>query len=476
MMERVDVAIIGAGIAGLALADRLHTQAPELTVRLFEASDRPGGKIRTERFAFDDGCFIVESGPDAILAQKPWALDLIAELGLSDQLIPINRFPRSTMILKGGRLVDLPDGVALIAPTKIWPFVRTDLLSWPGKIRAARDFVTGPRSGDGDESLGSFVTRRFGREVLDWLAEPLAAGIYNADPSQLSLQATFPQLAQAEQKSGSVIRGLRASRKTAPAKPSTPTFLTLRDGMQTLTEALTERVGPILRTNAPATSILPLADEGYVVRVGTRDVRATNVVLTVPAAQAAALVGEVAPEASRELSALRANHAGTISLAYRTTDIPRPLTGYGMVVPKREGRPINAITIASRKFDCRAPEGWTLIRVFFGGYRSPDTMRLSDGALRDLIAAELRSVMGITGQPALDHIQRWPQGSPQYDVGHLDRIARIEAALPDGVALTGSPYRGIGIPDIVHQSWQLAGQLRKTAATAPVLAELKLFR
>ena len=141
-MERIDVAIIGAGIAGLALADRLCTRAPELTARLFEASDRPGGKIRTERIALDNGNFIVESGPDAILAQKPWALDLIAELGLSDQLISINQTPNSTAILKGGRRIDLPDGVALVAPTKIWPFVRTGLLSWPGKIRAARDFVT----------------------------------------------------------------------------------------------------------------------------------------------------------------------------------------------------------------------------------------------------------------------------------------------------------------------------------------------
>jgi protoporphyrinogen/coproporphyrinogen III oxidase len=475
-MERVDVAIIGAGIAGLALAERLRTRAPELTVRLFEASDRPGGKIRTERIAFDGGRFIVESGPDAILAQKPWALDLIAELGLSDQLIPINRMPNSTAILKGGRQIDLPDGVALVAPTKIWPFVRTGLLSWPGKIRAARDFVTGPRAGDGDESLGSFVTRRFGREVLDWLAEPLAAGIYNADPDQLSLRATFPQLANAERTSGSVICGLRKSKKPTPAKPNTSTFVTLRDGMQSLTDALADRARPILRTNAPATSILPDEAMGYVVRAGTRDVLTSHVVLTVPAAQAAALVRGIAPEATRELSTLRSNHAGTISLAYRTADIPRPLRGYGLVIPKREGRPINAITIASRKFDCRAPDGWTLIRVFFGGYRNPETMRLSDGDLHDVVAAELRSLMGITSPPEFDRIQHWPQGSPQYDVGHLDRIARIDAALPEGIALIGSPYRGVGIADIVHQSWQLAEQLMITAPGTPVLTHLNASR
>jgi oxygen-dependent protoporphyrinogen oxidase len=475
-MERVDVAIIGAGIAGLALADRLRTHAPELTVRLFEASDRPGGKIRTERIQLDDGSFIVESGPDAILAQKPWALDLISELGLSDQLIPINRMPNSTAIMRRGRKVDLPDGVGFVAPTKIGPFVRTGLLSWPGKVRAARDLVTGPRSGESDESLGSFVTRRFGREVLDWLAEPLAAGIHNADPDQLSLGATFPQLANAEQTSGSVIRGLRASRRSTSAKPPAPAFVTLRDGFQTLTDALAGRVSPILRTNAPATSITPSNDRGYVVRVGTRDVRTSHVVLTVPAAQATALVTEFAPEMAGELSGLRANHAGTISLAYRTADIPRPLRGYGLVIPKRENRPINAITISSRKFDGRAPANWSLIRIFFGGYRSPNTMQLSDDALRDIVGSELRSLMGITKPPAFDRIQRWPQGSPQYDVGHLDRIARIEAALPDGIDLIGSPYRGVGVPDIVHQSWQLADQLRKTADTAPVLAELNAFR
>ena len=475
-MERVDVAIIGAGIAGLSLADRLRSRAPQLSVRLFEASDRPGGKIRTERVEFDDGRFIVESGPDAILAQKPWALELVSDLGLSDELIPINRMPKSTAILKCGRLMDLPEGVALVAPTRIRPFVRTSLLSWPGKIRAARDFVAGPRAVSGDESLGSFVTRRFGREVLDWIAEPLAAGIYNADPDYLSLQATFPQLALAEQKSGSVILGLHAARKPTPGKPDLPAFVTLREGMQTLTDALADRVGPILRTNAPATRIDSSEDGGYVVRVGARDVRTASVVLALPAAQTAALLTGIAPEASRELESLRAVHAGTVSLAYRTTDILRPLPGYGLVVPKREGRPINAITISSRKFDYRAPAGWTLVRLFFGGYRSPETMYLSDDALRDAVATELRSLMGITAPPAFDRIHRWQQGSPQYDVGHLERVARIEAALPSGIALTGSPYRGVGIPNIVHQSWQLADHFVRTAAELPGLAVLNASR
>ena len=476
MMEQIDVAIIGAGIAGLSLADRLRSRAPELSVRLFEASDRPGGKIRTERVESDDGRFIVESGPDAILAQKTWALDLISELGLSDELIPIIRVPKSTAILKGGRLMDLPEGVALVAPTKIRPFVRTSLLSLPGKIRATRDFVAGPRAVSGDESLGSFVARRFGREVLDWIAEPLAAGIYNADPDCLSLQATFPQLALAEEKSGSVIRGLRAARKPSAGKSDSPAFLTLRDGMQTLTDALADRIGPILRTNAPATRIDPSEDGGYVVRVGARDVRTAFVVLALPAAQTAALLTTIAPEASREIESLRANHAGTISLAYRTIDIPRPLPGYGLIVPKREGRPINAITISSRKFDFRAPAGWALVRAFFGGYRSPETMHIDDDALREVVAGELRSLMGITTPPAFDRIHRWQQGSPQYDVGHLERVARIEAALPSGIALTGSPYRGVGIPDIVHQSWQLADHLAVAAAESPFLAELNASR
>jgi oxygen-dependent protoporphyrinogen oxidase len=470
-MERVDVAIIGGGIAGLCVADRLRSHAPELSVRVLEASDRPGGKIRTERIEFDDGRFILEAGPDALLAQKPWAMELVADLGLSDQVIPINRMPNSTAILRQGQLVDLPDGVALVGPTQMRPFVRSHLLSLTGKLRAGLDLLSRPREVQEDESLAAFVTRHFGREALDWIAEPLAAGIYNADPDRLSVLAAFPQLRQAERQHGSVIRGLRATRKRAGPSSGASAFVTLRDGMQTLINALAERLAPVLHTSATVTEISRLDDEGYVVRTQARAFQSTALVLATPAAQASTLLAELAPNAARELSTLRAVHAGTISLAYRTADIHRPLPGYGLVVPKRERRPVNAITVSSRKFAGRAPGGWTLLRVFFGGYRSPETMHLDDEELHRTVSGELFALLGITAEPAFTRIQRWPSGSPQYDVGHLDRVRAIEAALPEGIVVTGSPYRGVGIPDVINQAWQAADHLASSIRpTAPIAA------
>jgi protoporphyrinogen oxidase len=566
MTTRVDVAIVGGGIAGLCVADRLRRESPDVVVRVYEASDRAGGKLLTERIELDDGRFIVEAGPDAWLAQKPWASELVKELGLADQVIPINRLERPVAILKDGRPIDLPEGVSLIAPSKAWPFLRTPLLSPRGKLRMAADLLLRPRAGDMDESLGAFVERRLGREALNWIAEPIAAGIYNADPHQMSLLATFPQLRRLEQEHGSVIRGLRErrdvvaglrtrlgvrirsgsrwqvmgrprrpelkvraengkptegaeeivgfSRLQALARvfrpghtddrlgriatidriarrlgeafrvspgfqsadghgasttngagrlPSTPTerpptFLTLRDGMQTLVDALAERVGDAVETKAAVTGITSEPTVGYRLTITDRpDLLAEQVVLTTPATTAADLLVEVAPDLADRLRELRAVHAGTISLAYRTADIPRPLPGYGLAIPAKEGRPINAITVASRKFAGRAPAGWELLRVFFGGYRSPETMRLDDNALLEVVTAELRDLLGITAPPAFHRIHRWPAGSPQYDVGHLDRIAAIEATLPAGITLTGSPYRGVGIPDVIREARTQAG-------------------
>jgi protoporphyrinogen/coproporphyrinogen III oxidase len=251
----------------------------------------------------------------------------------------------------------------------------------------------------------------------------------------------------------------------------TPPFLTLRDGMQTLTDALANRVNAAVEANAPITAIAPQPDGGYQLTFANRPpVLAGSVVITTPAATAATLLREIAPRASDHLATLRAAHAGTISLAYRTADIPRLPTGYGVVIPKREARPINAVTIASRKFDHRAPDGWTLLRVFFGGYRSPATMPLADPALLDLVTRELEHLFGVTALPAFHRIQRWSAGSPQYDLGHLDRIAAIEHALPDTIRVTGSAYRGVGIPDVIHQAWNTADHLAATMTRQPAHA------
>ena len=455
--ERLDVAIVGGGIAGLCVAYELAKRSPDLRWRLFEAGGRLGGKVLSERIEHDAGCFTVEAGPDAFLAQKPWARELAEELGLGDRIIPINRVPRPVAILNQGRPVDLPDGVQLVAPTKLLPFLRSPLLSPLAKARMGLDLVIPPRQGDDDESVGAFVRRRFGVAALDWLAEPLVAGIYNADPDELSLAATFPHYRALERNYGSVLTGLRVSRNKDAAQ--SPAFLTFRGGMQELTDALVARVSDRANTGAAIDAIRQDADGRFVLNGSHGTASAASIVMATPAVVAAQLTAGCAPNAAHELGRLRTANAGSIALAYPPGAVRRPLRGYGLIVPRRENAPINAITVASSKFAGRAPVGWTLLRVFFGGARSPATVSLEEDELLSLVTAQLRQLLGIEQAPAFHRIHRWPAGSPQYDVGHLDRLARFEQALPAGLFVTGSPYRGVGVPDIVRAARETAAQV-----------------
>jgi oxygen-dependent protoporphyrinogen oxidase len=450
--QRVDIAIVGGGISALALAWRLRQRAPELRTVVLEAGERAGGKVRSECVITTAGSFLVETGPDSLLTQKPEALRLVDELGMSDQLVPIaTGLP--TAILHRGKPELMPRGMRLIVPTELKPFLRSPLLSPAEKARALRD-LRGPRKqGDGDESIADFVRRHFGREMVTQLAEPILAGIHNGDPERLSLCATFPQLEQLERKSGSLIRGMRA------AKPgqSAP-FVALRDGMGTLADELISRLGETISTNSKVTEIERRDDE-FVLTLGERQIVAKKLVLTTPAAETAALCDEIAPKSAEILRQFSTNHAGSISLAVRTEAVMRPLPGYGLVIPRTERRAINAITVASRKFAGRAPDGWTLLRLFFGGARSPQTMALDDSTLLNTVRQELRDLLGITEAPFFWRITRWPAGNPQYEVGHLDRVSALEASLPSGLLVIGSAYRGVGIPDLVRAADNAAAML-----------------
>lgn len=466
--EQIDVAIIGGGIAGLTIAYRLRQRSPHLRVALLEASDRCGGKILSETVETDDGRFIVEGGPDAFLAQKPWAKTLVEELGIGERLIPVNSVSAPVSILKTGRLVALPAGVSLLAPTRFGPFLRSPLLSKSGKVRVLREMGIPASLDNGDESVAAFVTRRLGSEAVDWLAEPLLAGIYNAEPERMSLLATFPQFRTLEKEHGSLINGLRSAARAARDKPRGPVFLSLRGGMQELTDTLTAQIGAIIRSNTTVQHLERLPSGHYRLR---RDrgqaIIARSVVVTLPAIDSARLLQSVAPAAANELARLRTVGAGSISLAYRNDDIKRPLPGYGLVIPRRENRPINAITVTSAKFAGRAPEGWTLMRVFFGGARSAESMFYNDDRLLKVVREQLHDLLGIEAEPAFHRLYRWRTGSPQYDVGHLLRIAAIESALPDGLLLAGGTYHGVGIPDIVRTATEIAERIAARVTVSP---------
>ncbi len=473
------VVIVGGGVSGLSAAWYLQQQAQHSDLRytVLERSDRWGGKVYTEQVDGVGGPFVVEGGPDSFLAQKPWALQLARELGLEDRLLGTNDRMRQVYVVNQGEPVPLPDGVLMIVPTRFTPFALSPLISPLGKLRMGLDLFIPPRQQDTDETLADFVRRRLGSEALDKIAEPLMSGIYNAEAERQSLLATFPRFRDLEQQHGSLIRGMLASRRTrnnssgkngsttpngqngAAGKPGTA-FVSLRNGSAELIDALAAQLTGDLRLNTGVQSIDRADDGSYRLALSGGDsLLADAVVIATPAYVAADVLRALAPLAAAELDAIRYVSTGTISLAFRAADITRPLNGFGLVIPRSEKRPINAITCSSIKFEHRAPEGYALLRVFFGGSRSPESMDLSDDDLRRVVRSELKALMGIEATSIFDRIYRWPRANPQYDVGHLDRVAAIEAALPPGLYVTGSPYRGVGVPDCVYQAQQTAQQV-----------------
>jgi len=475
------VAIIGGGIAGLSTAWYLQEQAAkqgiDLRYSVLEQTGRWGGKILTDKVESPGGSpFVVEGGPDSFLTQKPWALQLSRELGLDDQLLGTNDQNRKVFVLNKGKPTPLPDGVLLIVPTKVMPFAMSPLLSPQGKLRMGLDLFIPPKRDGQDETLADFITRRLGREALDKIAEPLMSGIYNAEAERQSLLATFPRFRALEEKHGSLIKGMLASRRARnnragaspmenkAARPATSMFVTLRGGTEELVHALTADLEGDMRLNSEVSSLRRF-NGGFGLEVsGGSPIEADAVVLAIPSFIAAHLLQDEAPDTARRLGEIRYVSTGTISMAFRGEDIDL-LKGFGLVIPRSEDRAINAVTLTSTKFDNRAPEGYVLIRVFFGGSRSPHMMDLEDKELVSVVRDELKVLLGIEAKSIFHRIYRWNRANPQYDVGHLEQIEEIESALPGGLYVTGSPYRGIGLPDCVHQGQQTAARILSEIAS-----------
>ncbi|HEU5433815.1 MAG TPA: protoporphyrinogen oxidase [Thermomicrobiales bacterium] len=465
--RRPRVAVVGGGVAGLAAAWRLAQAADAPAVTLLEREPRLGGKIETERI---DG-FTIESGPDSFLAAKPRGVGLCQEIGLGERLLPIMPQPHRAYVLAQGRLHELPEGFSGLVPTKLGPVARSGLLSPRGKARLALDYALPPRRDDADESLGAFVRRRLGAEAFDRLVEPLMAGIYAGDGDRLSVLATFPQLRAAERAHGSLLRGMTA-RAAAPVGPPRPAFLTPADGLGELVAALESRLraaGADLRLGAAVRSLLPIASEpGHRLRLATGETADFDaVVLATPSYAAGDLLREIDPALAAELRGIPHASSAIVSLAYRLADIQRPLDAHGYIVPRSEGGPILACTWTSLKWPRRAPEGYVLLRVFLGRWGQEDALAGSDAALVDTARAEVTTRLRASGDPVLVRVRRWPHGMPQYILGHLDRIARIDAALASHprLALAGNAYRGVGIPDCIA-----SGEAAADRALAPLLA------
>jgi oxygen-dependent protoporphyrinogen oxidase len=455
--------VVGGGISGLAAAHRAVELAQEralpLELTVLEARDRLGGTIETER---TDG-FVIEAGPDSFISEKPWALALCRRLGLEGRLLGTDDRHRRTFVWFGGHLHPLPDGFQLLAPTKLTPFIGSSLFSWPGKLRMALEMARPrgggwmPRASDADESLGSFVRRRLGAEALERVAQPLVAGIYTADPDELSLAATMPRFLELERRERSVVLALwRAGRRT-PAEGVSGArwslFVTLRGGMGELVDALAARLPPGTVALEQRVSGIERVGAGWRVSHASGDgVGADAVILASEAPATSRLLRYVDPAVAALLADVPYASSATIALAYRRADIPHPLDGFGFVVPRIERRALLACTFSSVKYPGRAPDGMTLLRCFVGGALDEAMLTRSDDDLTATARAELRQALGVSAEPVLTRVRRWPRAMPQYRVGHLDRVEAIERALArlPRLAVAGSGYRGVGIADCVR--------------------------
>jgi protoporphyrinogen/coproporphyrinogen III oxidase len=508
MSEQKHVVIIGGGISGMATAYALQDEAQraglDLTYTLIERDSRLGGKIATEQTSG----FTIEGGPDCFIGQKPWAADLCRRLGIGDELIGTNDERRKTYVLNHRRLTPLPDGVLLIVPTRFMPFVTSTLISWPGKLRMGMDLFLPRRKDNADESVADFVRRRLGQEALDKIAEPLMGGIHVSDPELQSLLGTFPRFRKLEMEHRSLVLGMLAGKRkrgtgsqsatarrpgastatssnghngtaaangvggTSPQQKAGPTslFISLRDGLGRMVETLNGALtGEILRGTG-ATALTRIADGRY--QVQTSDggtLTADAVVLAAPAYISGDLVQGLVPELAAMLHGIRYVSTATISLGFRASEAG-PLNGFGYVVPRREGRQVSACTWTSTKFNHRAPDDGILLRCFVGGPGKEELVDLTDEQLLALAQRELAEIMDLRAEPVVTRIYRWRRANPQYDVGHLDRVAQMQAlcAAQPGLYITGSAYEGVGVPDCVHQGQQTAARVVSALAKQPV--------
>jgi oxygen-dependent protoporphyrinogen oxidase len=449
-----DVVIVGGGISGLSAALTLAKR--DVGFLLLEASDHWGGVIRTERA----GGFLLEAGPDALLAQKPEAVALCRELGLGERLTPTHRTARAVYVLHRGRLRALPEGMTLAVPTRIAPFLASGLFSWPGKLRMGLELMVPAKRDGRDESIASFLGRRFGGECVARLGEPLLAGIHSGDAERLSIRATFPRFVDLEVRYGSLIRGLRATvRRPRDGAEPPPLFYSLPGGLAEMVDALVSRLpAERLRLASAVRSVDRSEPSWSVAMADGRRMETRAVIVAAPAHRSAALLASFDPELGRSLAAIPFVSTATVLLGFRRADIAHPLNGYGLIVPKTEGLRTTALSFSSTKLPGRAPEGHVLLRAFLGGARDPQALAVDDEGLVKTVLTEMTPVLGVRGTPLLTRVCRWPMGTPQMEVGHLDRIALLEkrvAGMP-GLHLTGAGIRVTGIPDSIADGSRVA--------------------
>ena len=459
-------AVIGGGISGLVAAWQLRQLRPDDDVVVYEGSERLGGILGTHRL----GDWLVEQAADMFVTDPADAVELCQELGIADQLLATNADKRGALIAFRKRMYRIPEGFSLMAPSAWWPIASTGLLTWRGKLRLLRERFVKPRAGDTDEDFESFAIRRCGQEAYERLIQPLVSGIYTADPRQLSMRATsLKRFVDMESRWGSMTRGvIREALQRRGKQPPTGDakgresqvtgarygmFVAPRDGMQTLIDRLAESLGDAIRLGRRVTRLCRESRDGatrWRVTTDSGTESFDGVIVATQAAGSAALLRETDALLADDLDSIEHASCAVVVLGMKPRETPPPV--FGVLVPNVERRPLIAAALTSHKFPGRAPDGGLLVRVFFGGALNPEIMRRSDEELIALAQSELQEVAGIAGPVELTKVVRWADTMPQYHVGHLAKVARIEerANAIDRLVLIGNAFHGVGIPDCVR--------------------------
>lgn len=450
------IAVIGGGIAGLSAAYELELArraGADLEYELIEASNRLGGVIKTEQL---DGC-IVEAGPDSFLTQKPWARELAKEVGLEGELIHSQDHLRKTYILNRGRLVPMPEGLMMMVPTQVSPMLATPLLSLGTKLRMGMEYLAPPAQlAEGkDESVAAFVSRHYGEETVTKLADPLLAGVYGGASAKLSVRAVMPMFVEMEKKHRSLSRGVLHARRSSNGSQPAPLFTSLRGGMQQLTEAVAANLRQAsVRVNSPVVRI-ERREHGWSVFTPHGESKVTGLVMATPAYVTAALLRSADNALGEQLSRIDYSSSIVTALTYDAASVTLP-DGFGFLVPKTEEKRIMACTFVHNKFAGRAPEGRLLLRTFMTG-----TSQWNDDEILAAVRKDLADILGIKAEPRASLVQRWPKAMAQYEVGHLERVARVRESLTHlpGLQIAGNALGGIGIPDCIREGRSAAKAL-----------------
>jgi oxygen-dependent protoporphyrinogen oxidase len=457
------VVIIGGGISGLSSAYYLAKGGAASTI--VESRPRLGGVIHTEHV---EGCTL-EAGPDSFLSIKPAALDLIRDLGLSDQVIGSNDHLRVTFVRKGGRLLPLPDGLMMMVPTKILPLAATRLLSWGTKLRMGLELLRAPRPKAGDESVAQFIEEHYGREAVDYLAEPLLSGIYGGDPSALSVTSVLPRFVELANQYGSLTRGVLAERAKAARHHSgatpAPLFRTLKGGLGQMVDAVAAALRGQAEVRQVRAQAVERAGTGFRLRLDGGWLEAGRLVIACEAHCAATLLAGLDPRLAELLGTVAYSSSMTVALGFDAAGFAQPPVGFGFLVPRKERRRLVACTWVGTKFSHRVPDGTIVARCFLGGMGDAGVLGEPDDAIVRAVSNELQEIAGISQRPRFTRISRWPRSMAQYTVGHPQRLAEMEAraaAIP-GLYLAGNAYTGIGIPDCIRMGRAAAEAILKNA-------------